>query len=99
MTSERDREEDRLSGLTDEIVALRVELARLNSHRFIRIQNSAWRLIGMQFARGLAFGLGSVVGASLLVSVVVFLLSEIDFIPIIGDWAAQIAREVQQLEP
>lgn len=71
------------------------ELERLNNHRFVRIHRSMWRLLGFQLIRGLAFGLGSVLGASLLVSIVVWWASQIEFIPVIGDWAAQIVQEIQ----
>ncbi len=74
----------------DELASLRAEVARLNSHRFIRMHNSTARLVWFNFLRGLAFGLGSVIGATVLVSLLVFLLREINFIPIIGDWAAQV---------
>ena len=74
------------------------EVERLNQHRFIRVQNSLWRLIAFQFVRGLAFGLGSVVGATLLVSVLAWWLSQIEFLPIIGDWAAQIVKQIQLSE-
>lgn len=84
------------SKLTEEIAALRREVARLNAHRFVRLHDSPLRMVGFQFARGLAFGLGSVLGATMLVSVAVYLLSEIDFIPIIGEWAAQIADQIRQ---
>ena len=77
---------------------LTTEVARLNQHRFIRVQNSLWRLIAFQFVRGLAFGLGSVVGATLLVSVLAWWLSQIEFLPIIGDWAAQIVKQIQLSE-
>ncbi|MBL4751902.1 MAG: hypothetical protein JKX71_15225 [Amylibacter sp.] len=62
----------------------------MNSHRFIRMHNSLSKLIWFNFMRGLAFGLGSVIGATLLVSVLVYLLRGIDFIPIIGDWATEV---------
>ncbi|KAB7614835.1 hypothetical protein F9L33_06750 [Amylibacter sp. SFDW26] len=74
----------------DELKELRAEVARLNSHRFIRMHNSTTRLVWFNFLRGLAFGLGSVIGATVLVSLLVFFLREINFIPIIGDWAAQV---------
>ena len=79
-----------------EIAALREELHRLNTHRFVRIHNSLWRLLGFQFVRGLAFGLGSVIGATILVYLVVASLSKIDFIPIIGEWAKEIADVIRQ---
>ena len=66
------------------------ELETLNAHRFIRVHNSLWRLIIFQFMRGLAFGLGSVLGASILVSFVVWWLSQFEFIPIIGDFTNQL---------
>jgi len=77
-----------------EFVALTREIRRLNDHTFIRMHNSRWRLAGFQFLRGLAFGLGTVVGATILVSIIGFALSTIDFIPILGDWAAKIAEQI-----
>lgn len=82
----------------DQIEAIRAlahEVERLNSHRFITVHNSIWRLIGFQFARGLAFGLGSVLGASILVSALAWWLSQFEFLPIIGDWASQLAQEIE----
>lgn len=76
---------------TDErLTKLTAELETLNKHRFIRVHNSLWRLILFQFTRGLAFGLGSVLGASILVSIVVWWLSQFEFIPILGDFARQL---------
>jgi hypothetical protein len=73
--------------LAQEIRALRAELALLNSHRFVRVHNSLPRLLAFNFARGMAMGLGTVVGATLLLSVIAWSLSQIEFLPIIGDWA------------
>ncbi|UZD90960.1 DUF5665 domain-containing protein [Cognatishimia activa] len=74
---------------------LTTEVERLNQHRFIRVQNSFWRLITFQFLRGLAFGLGSVFGATLLVSLLAWWVSQFEFLPIVGDWAAQIAKQIE----
>ncbi|MDO6728175.1 MAG: DUF5665 domain-containing protein [Cognatishimia sp.] len=74
------------------------EVERLNAHRFIRVQNSYFRLILFQFIRGLAFGLGSVVGATILVSILAWWVSQFEFIPIIGDWAAQIAKQIELIQ-
>ncbi|SEP08101.1 hypothetical protein SAMN04490248_12339 [Salinihabitans flavidus] len=77
------------------IRSLARELEKLNSHRFIRVQNSLWRLILFQFTRGLAFGLGSVLGATILVSIVAWWVSQFEFLPIIGEWANQLVEEIQ----
>ncbi len=81
--------------LSLEVRALRAEVERMNNHRFIKLHDSLWKLGLFQLYRGLAFGLGSVLGASLLVSVVIYVLSSIDFIPVLGDWAQQIIDEMQ----
>lgn len=81
--------------LETEISSLRAELNKLNSHRYIRIHNSMFRMLGFQFMRGLAFGLGSVFGATVLVSILVYFLSTIDFIPIVGEWAKEILVMLQ----
>lgn len=84
----------------DDLASLRKEVAHLNSHRFIKMHNSLPRLMLFNFMRGLAFGLGSVLGATVLVSVVVYFLSQINFIPIIGDWATEILSVItEQAEP
>lgn len=76
--------------LHEDLALLRREVQILNSHRFVRMHNSWSRLLLFNFLRGLALGLGSVIGATVLVSILVYVLSQINFIPIIGDYAAQI---------
>ncbi len=85
--------------LAPEIRALRDEFRQFNSHRFVRIHNSTLRLMWYQFLRGLAFGLGTVIGASALVSGLVLVLSQIEFVPIIGEFATEIIREIQADRP
>lgn len=74
-------------------------LETLASHRFVRIHDSTFALMWYQFLRGLAFGLGTVIGASALVSVVVVLLSQIEFVPILGSFATQLIQEIQSAAP
>ncbi len=79
--------------------ALRDEVHRLNSHRFIRLHDSLWKLGLFQLYRGLAFGLGSVLGATILVALVVNMLAKIDFIPVIGNWAQQVIEQIDTKPP
>lgn len=83
----------------DEISAierLTKEVEILNQHRFVRVHNSIFRMIGFQFLRGLALGLGTVVGATALVSIVAYWLSQFEFVPIIGEWVKQIADQITE---
>ena len=81
--------------LGNEIEGLRREIEKLNRHRFVRLHNNFGQLMWFNFSRGLAFGLGTVIGASVLLSFVAWTLATIEFLPIIGDWAAQIARQIE----
>lgn len=82
--------------LAEEVRALREEVARLNGHRFIRVHNSMPRLLAYSFARGLALGLGTVLGASVLLSALAWSVSQVEFLPIIGEWAVEIARQLEE---
>jgi len=79
-----------------DIQALTEEVRKLNEHRFVRVQNSLWRLILFQLVRGLAFGLGTVLGATVLVSLIAWWASQFSFVPILGDWLLQIVEQMEQ---
>ncbi len=74
---------------------LTTELHRLNGHRFVKIHNSLWRLVMFQFLRGLAFGLGSVLGATLLFSALLWWLAQVETLPVIGEWLGQLADQIE----
>ena len=77
---------------------LAAALETIVAHRIVRIHDSVPRVLLFQFLRGLAFGLGTVIGASILVSVVVTVLAQIEFLPLIGDWAVQIIEEIESVQ-
>ena len=79
-----------------ELHALTREVRLLNSHNFIRMHNSMPKLLAFNFARGLAMGLGTVLGASVLLSIIAWFLSQVEFLPIIGTWASEIAQQMEQ---
>lgn len=96
MSREQSNEDarDQLRELSKELQALRREVGKLNTQSFIRIHNSIPRLLAYSFARGLAVGLGTVLGASVLLSLVIWSLSQIEFIPIIGEYVTEIIQQI-----
>ena len=74
---------------------LLAEVRKLNEHKFVRAHDSWFGLIWFQVVRGLAFGLGSVIGATVLVALFISMLGELDFIPILGEWAKRILDIMQ----
>lgn len=81
--------------LGKEVAGLRREVARLNKHRFVRLHNSIVKLLWFNFLRGAAFGLGTVLGASVLLSALVWSVSQVEMLPVIGEWAAEIVRQME----
>ena len=82
--------------LKDAMTRLGDEVALLNRHRFVQLHNRPARMLMFQFMRGLAFGLGSALGATMLVSLAAWWLSQFEFLPIVGEWARQIADQIAQ---
>jgi len=70
----------------------------LKDQNFFFIYNSIWRIIGVSLIQGLASGLGWIIGATLLVSILTFFLSQIEFVPIIGEWVSRIIQEMKSFE-
>ena len=60
------------------------------------ISDSHTKELLLQLLKGMAFGLGSVLGASVIVTLTVYLLSQVEFIPIIGEWVKNIIQEIQK---
>ncbi len=88
--------DDRLNEILLSMKKIETALERINSHKLIEIYNSVVKLLFYQFLKGIAFGLGSVLGATIVVSILVYLLSQIEFIPILGEWVKLISEEIQQ---
>ena len=60
-----------------------------------RIHISTGKVILNNFLGGLAWGFGTVLGATVVVALVLFVLSKLDTVPIIGDFFSNILQEIQ----
>lgn len=74
---------------------LAAEVKKLNTQRFFSAHNTWMGLAVFNLVRGLMFGLGSFLGATILVYILIQILGRIDFIPILGEWAQEIANIIQ----
>ena len=70
-------------------------LREILDHKLLRDYSSTWRMLWLNFLRGLAFGLGSVIGATILVYLTIQILAQLEFIPILGDWAVQLIDQIE----
>lgn len=85
-----------LQSLLDEVARVRVELGRLNENPLLKMRYSVSRILILQFFKGVFLGLGSFLGATIVVSILVYLLSNIEFIPFIGDVVSKILVEIKK---
>lgn len=83
--------------LAAEIRVLHEELALLRQHQLVELYRSVPKVLFFRFCTGMAVGLGTVIGATVLLSVIIWALSQIEFIPIIGEWAVMVAEEIRTL--
>lgn len=74
---------------------LNEQMDQLLNHLALRMQRSVIAMLWFNLLRGLTFGLGSVLGATILVYVTVQILAQIEFIPILGDWAIQLIEQIE----
>ncbi len=82
----------------EHIKSLEKSLNKLLKHNFFKIHSSFWKLLLISLLRGLASGLGWVLGATILVSLLTYTLSQIEFIPILGDWVSRLIEEIEAFD-
>ncbi len=82
----------------NEIKQLSEAIKSLNNNNIFKIYNSTKKILFMSFLKGLASGLGWIIGATILVSILTFALSQIQFIPILGEWVSKLITEIRKFD-
>ena len=82
----------------NEIKKLSEAIKSLNNNNILKIYNSTKKILFISFLKGLASGLGWIIGATILVSLLTYILSQIEFIPILGDMVSQLIEEIEAFD-
>ena len=82
----------------NEIKKLSEAIKSLNNNNIFKIYNSIKKVLFISFLKGLASGLGWIIGATILVSLLTYILSQIEFIPILGDIVSQLIEEIEAFD-
>jgi hypothetical protein len=82
----------------NEIKKLTEAIKSLNKNNIFKIYNSTKKILFISFLKGLASGLGWIIGATILVSLLTYILSQIEFIPILGDIVSQLIEEIEAFD-
>ena len=80
---------------SESIKQLEKSIKELKDHYLFRMNSSFSKTIFFSLVRGLSFGLGAVIGATILVYILILFLSQMEFIPIIGEWAARLIEQIE----
>ena len=82
----------------NEIKKLSEAIKNLNNNNIFKIYNSTKKILFISFLKGLASGLGWIIGATILVSLLTYILSQIEFIPILGEIVSQLIEEIESFD-
>lgn len=71
-----------------------LRLAADNLEYFISYVSSPWRIVWMNFVAGVFRGLGAVIGASIVIALIIWLLGLFTQVPLIGEYMTDINQVV-----
>ncbi|WXJ94437.1 hypothetical protein MCACP_09100 [Neomoorella carbonis] len=84
--------------LAEKMQQLTAAIEKASIAEWIEIYRRPWRLLYLNFAAGVARGLGIAVGFTILGAIVIYIIRELALLnlPVIGKLIAEIVRMVQQ---
>lgn len=85
--------------LVKEMKELTKELQKLKDQEFLQVFKKPFKFLWFSFLKGLMVGFGSVLGASILVALFVYLVAQISLVPIVGDFVEDIMSQIQISQP
>jgi hypothetical protein len=85
--------------LSKEVKALTKEIEKLKGMELIQVLKHPGRMMWMGLLKGLMVGFGSVIGATVLVALFIYILGQISFVPVVGEFIEKVIQEVQINNP
>ncbi|MFA5947703.1 MAG: DUF5665 domain-containing protein [Candidatus Gracilibacteria bacterium] len=81
--------------LVKDLKTLTREVENLKDLEFIQVFKHPWKFIWFSLLKGLMVGFGSVLGATVVVALFVYILSQISLVPVVGDFVKEVIDEIQ----
>jgi|GEM_PF-1691566 len=95
MSNQTTEHHDHSLALAREMKELTAEITRLKKMDFMQVFNHPLKFLWYSFLRGLMLGFGSVLGASVLVGLFIYILAQIRLVPIVGDFVQSVINQIQ----
>jgi hypothetical protein len=80
--------------LIKEVKELAVEVRKLKNLEFVKILKHPGKFMFFSFLKGTMVGLGSILGASFVLGILIFILGQISFVPIAGEFVKDILGQI-----
>ena len=80
--------------LAKEIKALSREIKKIKSMEVIKIFARPWKFLWLALLKGIMVGFGSVLGATVFLSIFVYILSQISLVPFVGGFVTDVIQEI-----
>lgn len=81
--------------LTDSILDLIKLVKQLRSERYLQMVDNPKKFLFFSFLMGAARGLGFAIGLSIIFAIIIWLLSKLTIIPILGNWIIDLLNYIQ----
>lgn len=81
--------------LAKEVKILAKEVNKLKDLEFMKVFSHPLKFMWFSLIKGMMVGLGTVLGATVLVGLLIYLLSKISLVPIVGDFVKEILSQIQ----
>lgn len=81
--------------LIKELKDLSKEVRLLKKMEFVKVLKKPGRYFAYSFIHGLLVGFGSVIGATVIVAIFIYILTQISFVPIIGGFVQNLLNEIK----
>lgn len=63
---------------------------------FIRYSSSPWRIVWTNFVAGIFRGLGALIGASIVIALLIWILGIFTTLPLVGQYATEVKDSISQ---
>jgi hypothetical protein len=90
-------EKDKEKSLADSIESLTKMVDGLRSRRYLQMVDKPAKFLFYNFISGVAGGLGTAFGATIIFALIVWLLSKMQPLPFLGEWVAKMLDYIQQV--
>ncbi|MBT4366180.1 hypothetical protein HOD15_02030 [Candidatus Peregrinibacteria bacterium] len=81
--------------LVREMLLLAKEIGKIKQMEVIKIFRHPWKFLGLSMVKGIMVGFGSVLGATVFLSIFIYLLARISLVPFVGDFVESVMAEIQ----